>query len=420
MQLRLHRSHRSYASRLVGSLRFVVQTSTLISLVALGGFCTLMGWFHGWLPWLLSAGATWAYVFYVFLSAARGVELDVPDFSSLSDVTGPLWRGVVSSVYVWGPALAYALFSGAFSPGEDSPSPLTDPLFLLILGWGLFYAPLAFMVAATNTSLVHLFNPIALVGWVFKLGRDYFIALGVMGASVVADILLGVLRSALVKTEVPLVSSFLPELLSLVVPFFMAHALGLLLYVHGDKVGYGLEDDYYEPVLPGARPQGKLASKTPQHLGGQAAPVREPVAQRAPAAPVSGEEEVRLSVPDAGDALRVVADAVAARDAAGAVRSYRELVSSVLSHLAPEQHLFVGRAAASTGDFALAAKAFEKAADVAPDSPVAPQALVLLARLCAERMQDPARAYSVYRYIVHRYPDTDASRYAAQRLPPEA
>jgi TolA-binding protein len=57
---------------------------------------------------------------------------------------------------------------------------------------------------------------------------------------------------------------------------------------------------------------------------------------------------------------------------------------------------------------------------VAPNAPTAPQALVLLARLCGERMQDPTRAASVYRYIVHRYPNTDAARFAAQRLPPSA
>jgi len=45
---------------------------------------------------------------------------------------------------------------------------------------------------------------------------------------------------------------------------------------------------------------------------------------------------------------------------------------------------------------------------------------VLLARLCGERMGDPQRAQSVYRYIVHRYPNTDASKFAAQRLPPSA
>jgi TolA-binding protein len=35
-----------------------------------------------------------------------------------------------------------------------------------------------------------------------------------------------------------------------------------------------------------------------------------------------------------------------------------------------------------------------------------------------ERMQEPQRAQEVYRYIVERYPDTEASRFARVRLPP--
>jgi TolA-binding protein len=55
---------------------------------------------------------------------------------------------------------------------------------------------------------------------------------------------------------------------------------------------------------------------------------------------------------------------------------------------------------------------------VAPDTPTAPRALVLMARVLGERLSEPGRASEVYRYVVHRYPDTDASRFAAARLPP--
>jgi TolA-binding protein len=43
---------------------------------------------------------------------------------------------------------------------------------------------------------------------------------------------------------------------------------------------------------------------------------------------------------------------------------------------------------------------------------------VLLARVYAERMKDPERAQSIYRYVVHRYPNTDASRFALAHLSP--
>jgi hypothetical protein len=415
--LSLHRSHRSYASRLVDSVRFMLRPSTLMSIVALGAFCTLMGWVGGLIGWVLSAGATWAYLFYVFLSAARGVELDVPDFSSLSDLIRPLIRGFISSSYVWAPAVLYAVFGRGGEEDVSSTPLLLDPIFLLILGWGLFYGPIAFMVAATDTSFLHLLNPVALVGWVFKLGGDYFIALGVVGVSLGIGFGVEVVGGLLSGTRLPIVSGLIPETLSLIMPFFMSHVLGLLLYVHGDKVGYGHDPDYYEPVLPGARPQGRLPGKAREP---SAPAVRRGAESGVAVLESGGAGAASAAAPAVGDALRAVADAVTARNAAGAVEAYKGLASSAFSGLAPEQHLFVGRAAASSGDFGLAAKAFETAADVAPDSPVAPQALVLLARLCAERMRDPSRAQSVFRYIVHRYPNTDASRFAAQRIEPEA
>jgi hypothetical protein len=256
--LRRHRSERSYASRLVDALRFMLKPSTWISLVALGVFCSFLSWVNGFFAALLAAGATWSYLFYVFLCAARGAELDVPDFSSLSDILSPLFRGFVSSLYVWAPAVLYLLFGKEWTPGDPVQSVVTDPIFLLILGWGLFYGPIAFMVAATDTSFLTLLNPLALVGWTFKLGVDYLIALGILGLTAVADLVLKGVGGVLAGTGIPILSSVVPETLSLATSFFMAHVLGLLLYVRGDKVGYGHEGDYYEPALPGARPQGKL------------------------------------------------------------------------------------------------------------------------------------------------------------------
>jgi TolA-binding protein len=55
---------------------------------------------------------------------------------------------------------------------------------------------------------------------------------------------------------------------------------------------------------------------------------------------------------------------------------------------------------------------------VAPDGPSASRALVLLARVYAERLQEPERAESIYRYVVHRYPGTEASRFAQAHLSP--
>ncbi len=261
LELKVHRSQRPYVSRLGGSVRFMTRPSTLFSLGALAIFCAVMSWLGGLLGFLLQLGATWGWYFHIFLTAARGGELDAPDFTDRSDFTGPLFRALASSFFVWGPAVLYAVFFGPEDDGADSRSLFVDPVFWLILGWGLFFAPITFMVAATNSSMLHLFNPVALVGWAFKLGKDYLIALGVVGAAMIVGVGLGMLGGAVRGAGVPFVSRLIPEALGLLMPFFSAHALGVLLHVHGDKIGYGLESDYYEPALPGARPRGRLPSK---------------------------------------------------------------------------------------------------------------------------------------------------------------
>jgi TolA-binding protein len=68
------------------------------------------------------------------------------------------------------------------------------------------------------------------------------------------------------------------------------------------------------------------------------------------------------------------------------------------------------------GDFPLSVKALESAADVAPYAPTAPRARVLLARVQGEKMGNTLRAEEIYRSILHRYPDTDAARFAHARL----
>jgi len=54
--LRLHRSHRSYASRLMDSWRFLAKGSTWVSIVALGVFSAAVLWIGGGLGALVVTG----------------------------------------------------------------------------------------------------------------------------------------------------------------------------------------------------------------------------------------------------------------------------------------------------------------------------------------------------------------------------
>ncbi|MFY2562011.1 tetratricopeptide repeat protein, partial [Corallococcus terminator] len=121
---------------------------------------------------------------------------------------------------------------------------------------------------------------------------------------------------------------------------------------------------------------------------------------------------------DPTEQLSALASAVGGRDVPRALELYAELEQLPSSRVPAEHHLFIGQAAAVEGNFPLAVTALERAADVAPDSPTAPRALVMLARVLGERMNEPARAEEVYRYVLHRYPDTSAARYAGERTRP--
>jgi TolA-binding protein len=122
--------------------------------------------------------------------------------------------------------------------------------------------------------------------------------------------------------------------------------------------------------------------------------------------------------PAPAEQVQALARAVEKRDVSLALALYQMLDGVPPSAIAPAVHLFVGQASATEGQYELAVRALESAADVAPEDPLASRALVLLARVFGERMRDEARAQGLYQYIVDRYPDTDASRFAQTRLPP--
>jgi tetratricopeptide (TPR) repeat protein len=225
------------------------------------------------------------------------------------------------------------------------------------------------------------------------------VTLGALAGLTGALLLAHLAAAGILWLELPLLSHWAAELITCLVPFIMAHALGLLLYSRGDALGYGAPSDYLEPVLGEARPLTQAPS------------LREPLAVLAePPSPVLAPITETLSA---------LAQAVEAGDSNKALALYPEIQEPrLIKQVDAAHHLFVGQAATAQGQYTLAVKALESAADVAPDGPSAARALVLLARVYAERLREPERAVSIYRYIIHRYPNTDASRFAQAHLSP--
>jgi hypothetical protein len=398
-RIRVHRGTRPYARRLLDTWRYMVRPGTLQALTGLSvvlAFFTWLGELSGFLPALIGRGLFWGTVFAIIRGTARGDrELEPPDFTDfLSDIVGPAVRGVVATALVWLPGVLYFIFLA-------DQNALMDPLLWLLVLVGIAYVPMALLTAAAGSDVLGMLNPVAGIAHMRRLGKDYLVALGALAVLVVPHVLLSTVGGLLRMLDVFLVTRVAAEFLMNLVPFLMAHVLGLLLYVRGDDLGYGLAQDYYEPVMPDVEP----TSRPEAFRGG---------------APAFADPEPE-PVPTASAELSALTKAVEARDVPQVLALYSSLQSMPDGRrlVEPAHHLFVGQASAAQGDYPLAVKALEAAADVDPEGPVAPRALVMLARVFGERMQEPQRAEELYRYIVHRYPDTDASRFAQQRLPPE-
>lgn len=372
-------------------------------------------------PAAIGAGLFWGAFFSIMRASVRGEsEVPIPEYSDVfSDWLVPAMRGLLATSVVWLTLLLYLVFAGGWDVFQYIDRLMADPMFYMtgrfhsipgerLLGdptaWvlgiaSLVYLPMALMMAVTGNGLLDTLNPVKAVHGILRLGRDYAVALGTLFTLGLVYLAVRVVSSTL--REVPfeiIITRWLAQMLECLVFFVMARVLGLLIHTRGDALGYGASSDYVTPVLP--------ADATPR------------TSLRVDPAPLSAQTPATADAASPEARLQELSAAVQARDVPQALALYTALAFLPKSTIPPAVHLFVGQASAAQGDNALAVRALESAADAAPDDPLAPRALVLLARVLGERMQEQTRAEDVYRYIVDRYPDTEASRFAQGRLPP--
>ncbi|ATB37440.1 hypothetical protein CYFUS_002862 [Cystobacter fuscus] len=421
--LLVHRSRQQpLAERMRTAVRYLLNRHALAMLLAIGTILTLLAFLTRasfilarLAPAVLLFGVFWGCFFAILRASARGeTDIPLPEYNDLiSDWLQPSLRGLVATSAVWLPFGVYLVcFSGwdahaYISRLSDDPmfyatgtfhalpwEQLREDPIVWVLGLaGLVYLPMGLIQGAIGAPFLEMINPVRGVRAMLRLGRDYTTTLGVLFVLGLAGLVTYALGASLRALDLGLLTRWLAELVELPVPLLMAHVLGLLLHTRGDALGYGASSEYLTPVLPGAAPSTTLRV---EGLG-------LPEAETAP------PPELRI---------QELTQAVSARDIPRALALYAEIHFLPRAALPPAVHLFVGQAAASQQQHALAVRALEAAADSAPEDPLAPRALVLLARVLGERMQEPGRAQEVYRYIVERYPDTDASRFARVRLPP--
>jgi hypothetical protein len=126
------------------------------------------------------------------------------------------------------------------------------PVAVLLLAIGAFLSPMALLAGALGTPLLQILNPLVVIGYPLRLGRDYALLAGFALAVSLCESLLLFLMDVVDKTV------GLPNVLqntALLIPALMLfRAMGMLVRIRGDELGYGGESGYLVPVLGRLRP----------------------------------------------------------------------------------------------------------------------------------------------------------------------
>lgn len=381
--------------------------------------CALVLWLlskGGGIGTIIADGLVIAFLFQITVSTARGHD-DVrgaEDFRGFfEDVMGPLFRALIASVWAWAPFVAWVLIKeGGFWAGDDflQLRSVTGPVPVVLLLGGTLLFPMALLAGSLGVPVYHLLNPLVIVGYALKLGRDYWLLSGFcMGISVTESLLLRVVDFA--DAHVLGLPNVVQYTILLFPPLVMFRGLGLLVRARGDELGYGGESSYLVPVLGDVPPATQLLARDQDDL------LREQLGKGMPLrAPEVREVELSLE-PGPLPAPAELARCVTTGDVQGAIavleRRGDELPPTTLS---AQAWVELGRACAVQDRGQLSILALRRAVEVAPQGPLAPQAFLQAARVWDEKLGNAARSNQLLAELVKRHPESAEAKFAAKRL----
>jgi hypothetical protein len=174
--------------------------------------------------------------------------------------------------------------------GETPPSAsrgILVPILLVLLG--VLMVPISLIASALKTPLLVTVNPVVLVSYAVKLGRDYLLLVGFCLCAVAAALALQTAVHVIAGTG--FLSRLPSNLLTLAVAFVAFRAIGLLVRARGDDLGYGHEEFYLVPVLGDAQPRYVVREAKPAEPELALPPS---ALQQAPASPSAAVESPQL------------------------------------------------------------------------------------------------------------------------------
>jgi hypothetical protein len=459
---RHRRDEASYIQRLPVAFAWPFTSDALISMLAVGAFYGVMSWFGAPGRMLGAIGLYAATYAIIRMTAANQPEYFV-DAAGAFDLIWPMVKSAL--VYVLLIVIAVVYIFWFKRPGSPW---LTNPVLWSLAIIGFVFGPMTTLMAACHAPFLQMLNPVLIAGYIAKLGADYWVAL--VSLAIVGG--LGGIVGMVVRLINILPISFIPTLLGAVVEvyfsFVSARILGLLLLVHGDRVGYGVQSDYETPLLGSAQPLGVLAQKAEREIdtsipepvvnpetapveapprsyaplefdegssgpmelvkpgegdGGELGTPRQARGERGGAAPESGPLPVREldanALPSSSDFFAAQVKESAARgDWATALDAWKACPDKVSLSLGVEHLTGLGRTAASQGENDVAREVLELASNGDAADVLRARAKVILARLLRERFNDAAKAQALFQEVVTKAPGTDAAQFAQKMLRP--
>ncbi len=417
--LKVRKEIKSFLSMIPDFLLAIFSGRGLLHLAVLGLLLTLSGFlavipFLGWLAALAAYFGLYATYYFLIIREAVAGNPQAPPATHFTDnaidVLLCAVRFLLGAAVVWVPAIIYLWGPRMVALAADPMSALSDPVLLLIAGFGLLYFPAAMITAATTESTIAMFNPLMILGIIVRIPKHYVGAALLWGILFVGRFFL---RAKLFAALMPAFSitgmigkMWLTESVCLTLPVLSAFVLGWVIYQNGEVLGVLTQSDLWTLAQPNARPAGVLPPGGFPKGRGKPAPaaanVTAPAAAVAPQAASAPTQELRQALTGAPDK---------------ALEVYRRLAQAGLApELEPAEELKLAALLDQAGDARGAVLACRRAAKREPTGPLAPRALFTAARLLAERMQKPADAEAMFQYLIKTFPAHELAGKARQFL----
>jgi tetratricopeptide (TPR) repeat protein len=402
------------AQMLLDAVRWPFHKEGFLTSAACAVVLALLG--QGGLGGLFAFGLVLAVMFHVTTSTAKGEDqFSTPgDFRGFfEDIIGPVFRILVASVWAWAPTVAFVIWRGGgiFRDGNlMQPTGSGAAVVLLLLLAGTFLYPMALLAGALGAPLYYLLNPLVVIGYAIRLGRDYLlIALFCMAVSIAESILLGVLN--FLDGNVVLLPNLAQYFALLFPPLMLFRAMGLLVRARGDELGYGGENSYLVPILGDRQPDAQLSPPAPPPLEQtESAPVE-------PRVPATGSGIELPHETDAMPAPLALARRVTENDVEGAIDVLQRAgVDVPATALSAKTWIELGRSCVEREKNALALLALRKAVEVAPEGPLAPQAWLQAARIYDEKLGNRTLSNQLLAELIKRHPGSAEAQFALRRL----